>query len=141
MFSRRIQRPASRRGVATVEMAVLLPFLTFIFLVTIDFARVYYQAVVLEDAVRSGAIYGCQSPTFAADTTGIQNAVLANATDLNPAPSVSSTTGTDTNGDPYLEVTGSWTFKTVSSFPGIPSVTTLTRVVRMRVAPAVPKNS
>jgi len=131
----------SRRGVATVELAILLPFLSFILLVTIDFARVYYQAVVLEDSVRSGALYGGQDPTHAADTTGIQNAVLANATDLKPAPSVSSTTGTDSAGDQYVEVTATWTFKTVTNFPGIPNPTVLTRVVRMRVAPVNPKNS
>jgi Flp pilus assembly protein TadG len=130
-----------RRGVASVEMAILLPFLAFIFLVTVDYARVYFQAVVLEDAARAGAIYGAQDPTHAADTTGIQNAVLANATDLNPAPTVSSTTGTDASGNQYVQVTATWTFKTVSNFPGIPNPIVLTRVVQARVAPVVPKNS
>jgi len=141
MRTRHTRQAASRRGVSTVEMAFLLPFLAFIFVVTIDFARVYYQAVVLEDSVRTGAIYGSMDPTHALDTTGIQNAVLTNATDLKPSPSVSSTTGTDAAGDPYVQVTATWTFNTVTKFPGIPTSTVLTRVVRMRVAPSVPKNS
>ena len=130
-----------RRGIASVEMAILLPFLAFIFLVTVDYARVYYQAVVLEDSARAGAVYGGQDATHAADTTAIKNAVLANATDLNPAPTVSSTTGTDASGNPYVEVTATWTFKAVTNFPGIPNPIVLTRVVRARVAPVVPKNS
>ena len=132
---------ALRRGVASVEMAILLPFLAFIFLVTVDFARVYYQAVVLEDAARTGALYGSQDPTHAADTAGIQNAALANATDLNPAPSVASSTGTDAAGNPYVQVTVTWTFTTISSFPGIPNPITLTRTVQARVEPTVPNGS
>jgi Flp pilus assembly protein TadG len=122
-------------------MAILVPFLAFIFLVTVDFARVYYQAVVLEDAARTGALYGSQDPTHAADTAGIQNAALANATDLNPAPTISSVTGTDAAGNPYVQVTATWTFNTISSFPGIPSPITLTRTVQARVEPTVPNGS
>jgi Flp pilus assembly protein TadG len=130
-----------RRGVACVELAVLLPILTFLFLVAVDFARVFYQYTILADCARNGALYGSQDAAHSVDTTGIQNAALSDATDISPNPNVTSATGTDSNGNPYVEATVTWTFHTVSSYLGMPSTLQLSRTVQMRVAPLVPKNS
>ncbi len=46
-----------RRGVAVVELAVLLPLLVFLFVVTVDFARVYYFSLTLQNCARAGAMY------------------------------------------------------------------------------------
>jgi Flp pilus assembly protein TadG len=126
-----------RRGAAAVEFAILLPFLAFILVVAVDFSRVYYDTQILNTCARNGALYGCNDPATAADTTGIQNAALADASNLTPTPTVTSTTGTDAAG-PYVEVTVSYTFTTLTNYPGIPSVSNLSRKVRMRVTQVVP---
>jgi Flp pilus assembly protein TadG len=38
-------RRSPRRGVAAVELAVLLPFLCFLFVTAVDFARIFYLAI------------------------------------------------------------------------------------------------
>ena len=128
---------ARRRGVAAVELALLLPLLAFLFVVAVDFSRVYYDGVILNNCARNGALYGCDSPTNAADTAGIRAAALTDAGNLSPAPDVSSTTGTDAAGS-YVEVTVTYQFQTITSYPGIPSPISLTRKVRMRVSQTVP---
>jgi Flp pilus assembly protein TadG len=137
-------RPAhvpARRAVAAVELAVLLPLLVFLFVIAIDFARAFYFALTITNCARNGAVYGSMDPTHAADTTGIQQMALADASNLSPQPTVTSTTGTDTQGNPYVSVTVTWTFNTVATYPGVPSTLTLSRTVQMRVAPVLPKNS
>ena len=59
--------------------------------------------------------------------------------DLRPAPTVSlplatnkTYTGTDAAGNPYVQVTVSWTFGTITGYVGIPKSVTLTRTVQMR---------
>jgi Flp pilus assembly protein TadG len=125
-----------RRGTATVELAVMVPLLTFLLLVTVDYCRVYYFAVVVTNCARNGAIYG--SDPFAANRssgpyTSIEQAALADARDLTPQPTVTSTSSSD-----YVEVTVSYSFTTISSYPGIPRTTNLRRTIRMQLAPVTP---
>jgi Flp pilus assembly protein TadG len=129
-----------RRAVAAVELAVLLPFLMFLFVIGVDFARVFYHSLTLANCARNGAFYGCQDATHATDTAGIQTAALADAGNLSPAPTVSSTTATDADGNPCVQVTMTYPFQTITSYPGVPSSLTLTRTVQMRTAPTVPTN-
>jgi Flp pilus assembly protein TadG len=137
-----LARPRSpRRAVAAVELALLLPFLMFVFVAGVDFARVFYQCVILTNCARNGALYGSQDPTHAADTAGIQAAALADAGNLSPAPTVSSTIGTDSDGNPCVQVTVSYTFQMITNYVGIPSSIGLSRTVQMRVAPVLPRNS
>jgi Flp pilus assembly protein TadG len=126
-----------RRAAATVELAILAPVLAFLCVVAADYSRLFFHAQVVANCARNGALYGCADPTHSANTSGISTAGLADATDLSPAPTISSTTGTDADGN-YVEVTASYTFNTVLNYPGIPSATTVTRTVRMRVSPVVP---
>jgi Flp pilus assembly protein TadG len=126
---------ANRGGVAVVELAILLPFLFFIFVAAVDYARVFYYYLTVTNCACQGALYASTDHTHALDTSGIQTAALADAADLKPTPSVSSTTGTDSAGNPLVKVTVTYPFKTVTSFPGIPSSVTIRRTVQMRVAP------
>jgi Flp pilus assembly protein TadG len=137
MLYRARRSRADRRGAAAVEFAILLPFLAFLLIVAVDFSRVYYDTQILNNCARNGALYGCNNPTTAADSAGIQSAALADASNLSPAPTVNSTTGKDDAG-PYVEVSVSYTFQTLTNYPGIPSTTNLTRKVRMRVTQVVP---
>jgi hypothetical protein len=70
--------------------------------------------------------------------TTITQAALADAPNLNPAPAVSSQYGTDGSGADYVDVTVTYPFQTVTKVPGVPSQTTLSRTVRMRIAPKAP---
>jgi Flp pilus assembly protein TadG len=135
-FYRRAQR---RSGVAVVELAVLLPLLVFLFVIGIDFARLFYHLVTVSAAARNGAHWGSLEPKNSTDTVGIEKAALSDAQNLSPAPKVYSKTGTDELGHPCVVVRVEWTFNTVSRFPLVPSTVNLTRAVQMRIAPLEPK--
>jgi Flp pilus assembly protein TadG len=130
----------SRRGVAAVELAVLLPFLMFLFLAAVDWARVFHYSVILTSAARQGAIYG-SDPIAAAQSpyTSIQQAALADVGNLTPQPTVTSTNGVDGSGNPTVEVTLTWQFSTITNYPGIGGPLELSRTVTMRVAPTTPQ--
>jgi Flp pilus assembly protein TadG len=124
-----------------VELAVLLPFLVFVFVIGIDFARVFYHGITRTNCARNGAVHGSHDPTHAGDTAGIQAAALADATNLSPAPTITSAVGIDADGHPCVQVTAAATFHMITSHAGIPSSFDLSRTVQMRVAPVLLKNS
>jgi Flp pilus assembly protein TadG len=126
-----------RRAAATLELALLAPPLVFLCLVAADYSRLFYHAQVIANCARNGALYGCSDPAHSLDTSGISSAALADAPDLSPAPKVTSVTGVDADGH-YVEVTVSWTFQTLTNYPGIPSKTTITQTERMRISPLIP---
>jgi Flp pilus assembly protein TadG len=127
--------------VAVVELAVLLPFLMTLFLITVDFARVFYFSLTLTNCARAGALYACD-PVAAVESpfTSFSDAALADASNLSPQPIISSSNGVDASGRAYVEVTAKYPFATVTNFPGIPSVQ-LTRTVRMFVAANTPSTN
>ena len=53
------------------------------------------------------------------------------------APTVTTATAT-VDSRPVVQVTVSYSFKTITSFPGVPKNETLVRRVTMRVVPATP---
>jgi hypothetical protein len=63
----------------------------------------------------------------------VQQAALADATNLSPQPSVNSTNGTDGSGNATIAVTVTWQFSTITSYPGITSPVNLSSTVTMRV--------
>jgi Flp pilus assembly protein TadG len=141
-----------------VEFALLLPFLAFMFVIAVDWARIFYYSITVTNCARNGALY--MSLQQSATTTSspytdsgyvnlyvnsknpVSDAALADAPDLTPTPTVTSATGTDGNGN-YVEVTVSYTFQTVTNFAVgsfvVPSSTDVTRTVRMYVPPESPK--
>jgi Flp pilus assembly protein TadG len=131
----------ARSGVAVVELAVLLPLLIMLFVVTVDFARVYYFSVTLTNCARAGAMYAMDPITQdESPYANVTQAALADATNLDPQPTVTQGSGTDSSGLPYVEVTVSYPFTTITNFPGIPSMT-LSRTVRMRLASTIPNTN
>jgi Flp pilus assembly protein TadG len=133
-------RKVSRRGAAAVELAVLLPFLAFMFVIAVDWARIFYYSVTITNYARQGALYG-SDPFAAAQSpyTSIQQAALADGPALNPQPTVTSTNGVDESGNSYVAVTVTWPFSTLTNFPGVPGQVSLSRTVQMRVAPTIPR--
>jgi Flp pilus assembly protein TadG len=130
-----------RSGVAVVELAIMLPLLVFLFVITVDFARVFYFSVTLTNCARAGALYAFD-PVSAAESpfTSASQAALADATNLSPQPVITTTNGVDASGMAYVDVTASYPFTTVTNFPGVPSLQ-LSRTVRMFMAPIVPNTN
>jgi Flp pilus assembly protein TadG len=138
---RRNRTRKNRAAAATVELAILLPLLSFLFVIAVDFARVFYPYLTITNSASSGALYASHDMTHATDLNGIQQVALADTSNLSPPPTVTSTIITDGAGVSHVEVTVAWPFKTVASYPGVPSSLTISRTVRMRVSPTVPRES
>ena len=129
----------SRFGSASTELALLLPILSMLLLFAVDFARLYYHYSIVTNCARNGTLYG-SDPVAAPESNyaTLQAAALADAINLNPQPTVTSTNGSDSSGNPYVEVTVVYPFQTISNYPGLSNPINLTRTVRMRVAPSSP---
>jgi Flp pilus assembly protein TadG len=130
-------RRGKRRAAAAAEFALVAPLLLFTTLIATDFARVFYYYVAINSCGRSGALYGCQNPTNAANTGAIQTAAKADAVGLSPTPGVSSSTNT-ASGVTYVAVTVTYSFTTLVTYPGIAHTTNLSRTVQMRVCQSQP---
>jgi Flp pilus assembly protein TadG len=125
--------------VAVTELAVLLPLLVLLFVITVDFARVYYFSLTLQNCARAGALYA-SDPQVADESpfASTEEAALADATNLTPQPTITQTSGVDESGRSYVEVTAAYTFQGLTGFPGIPKQVDLTRSVRMYTAAITP---
>src|SRR5262249_3987447 len=134
----RVQRP--RRAVAAVELALVLPFLVFMFLVAVDFCRVFYFSQVVTTGARNGALY--LSDPDGPNQSRYPDLTAAVRGDADPSfasqLTVTSTSGTASVGK-YTRVTVSFPFTCFTNYPGIPQTLTLTRTALVRPAPAVPK--
>lgn len=137
---------AKKRGSIVVEFALAAPVLVLLFLGAADFARVFHAALIVSDAAHAGALYGAQSTTTAADTTGISNAATSAAQEL-PGMVVSSSEsckcpdGTTTvcstgvctgTKQVYVNVTAHYGFQTLFPYPGIPHTIGLGRTAVLR---------
>src|SRR5947207_2962420 len=115
------RKHGNRAGTATVELAVLLPFILFLFVITVDFARIIYYSVTITNCASIGAIYGSSSPTAANDTTGIQTTAQNDASNLDLSK-LTVTSSTDSATTPTtVTVTVTYPFSTITNFPGVPS--------------------
>jgi Flp pilus assembly protein TadG len=132
----RISSSEERRGAAVVELALLLTFITFLFVIAVDYARIFYFSQVVENCARQGAIYLSDSKAPAYNLyNSVSGAALADAPNLSPQPTVTSGSGTDSTGNAYVTCTVNWTFHTLTGFPGIPSSVNLSRTAQCRQAP------
>jgi Flp pilus assembly protein TadG len=121
-----------------VELALLLPLLGLLFVIALDYSRVFYFTMVVTNCARNGALYGSQNPTTANDTSGIQTNALQDSGNLN-SQSLTVTSQTDSTTSPtYVDVTVSYPFTTITNYPGVPNSTNIVRTVRMAVTPWTP---
>jgi Flp pilus assembly protein TadG len=128
-----------RRGTAAVELAALLPFLALLFVIAIDWSRVFYFSLVVDNCARNGAVYASDPyATTRSPYPSLQAAALADAPNLSPKPTVTSASGSDLQGN-YVACTVSYTVGTISNFPGVPKNNTIVRTVRVYQAPQTPK--
>jgi len=129
-------RAAKRKGAAAAELAILLPFLMFMAIITTDWARCLKMTLAANAAARNGALYA-SDPIYAATSpyTSTTDAALSEFKDVTPTPTVTQQSSTDAAGNQAVTVTVTVTFSTFVSFPGVPKVSTLTRSCQMRIAP------
>ena len=144
LFSR--GQAKKRTGAAAVELAVVAPFVAFLMVITIDFARLFYYSLTLENGARSGAYYASNYPGLYSFTSA-QQAASADFQNLNPAPTIDIAYSSSVNGpfssaapipNGYVQVTATWVFSTITNYPGVPSSYTIQRQCQMKVAPIEP---
>jgi TadE-like protein len=142
--SRPPQRWAKPRGMAAVELALLLPLLMFACMAAVDFARVVYALVALQNCARNGALYefykaaGYSVPS---SWTSLSTAVQADAGNL----TVTLPSTYNSNSNPYSPQSSTNNYVTVTvqcnftllmlgsngDFPSIGSSLTLTQSASM----------
>ena len=142
-LSRRVYR-YPRCGIATVEMAVVLPLMLVLTLAAVDFGRVMHAYLVVSNAAAyASAEVRCkaylheftsytqsnwQSNIVAAVTSEMQGLQGFSAANLQ----TSIATTTDSDGLFQVTVSASYPFTTVVSWPGVPSQVQLNHRVQMR---------
>jgi Flp pilus assembly protein TadG len=149
-------RVLRRPGAAAVECALLLPFLAFVFVIAVDFGRIIYYTITIDNCVHNGAIFA--SHTFdnqnqqwigtnqywqapSGQISAVVDATLTDGANLNPALTANNVTvssGKDADGNSITTVSISYTFQTITQLPGVPSNVTIVRSCQIRVAPATP---
>jgi len=142
--NRSSNRGGRRRGSAAIELAVWLPLLVFVLIVAIDFCRLFFHYTIITNAARNGALWASDRhangmvpnsmvpPSWSPYAT-VQDAALADANDLSPAPTVLPPTyGTDGQGNPWASVTVQYQFNMISTYLGFSNVN-LSRTVTMPV--------
>lgn len=125
-----------RCGASAVELALLLPMLSLLFVFAVDFARLYYHYSIVTNCARNGALYA-SDPTAALESpyADVTAAASADASNLSPQPTVTSTTSAD---GASVQVTVVYPFSTVTNYPGLSNPINLTRTVQMRIAQTLP---
>src|SRR5262245_52747053 len=112
---------STRRGLAAVELGILAPFLVFLFVISIDFARIFYYAIIVESCASNGAYYGCSDSTSALNSDAIKTAAKKDAANLDLTQLNVTSTPDSTTSPTYLDVTVTYPFTTVTRYPGVPS--------------------
>lgn len=156
--AKRSDHCSNERGAALVELAVVLPVLAVLLVGTIDFGRVFRDAMIVTNAARAGALYGGQSIPKSADTAGMisaADAVLSannlgtgpasqasrscvcadNSGNFTPTSPANTCSATCAGGHVVVTVTvtATRTFSMINPFPGLPSTVTVARSATQRV--------
>ncbi len=132
----------TRRGAAAVELAILLPFLIFMFLVAIDFCRVYYYTQTLQGCARNAALYASRTMYANSGTSpedAARQAALAEGVSLNPPLRPEDITVTSSSDSVTVEIR--YPIPTIATYPGVASDLVLSRTVTIRKAPLLPGQS
>lgn len=134
-------------GQSAVELALTSLVLIFLLLGAADFARVYFLSNEVETAARAGVQYGVQSSGHAADFTGMQQAAMNDAPDIQGLTATASNfcqcPGTITqfacsainncaDKRTYVQVVTTATFTPAVKWPGLPSSLPISAKATMR---------
>ncbi len=126
-----------RRGAAAAELALWLPFLGLMFVVAIDFCRVFYASQTIQNCAFAGAMYASgaspSNPAVSPSENPVVKAALAEGVSLNPPLQAEKVTVVTTGGQ--AQVTVSYDFPMIVRWPGVGGTWTITRSVSMTVMP------
>lgn len=141
---REVRSRCARRGVATVELVLILPVLMTMILGAIDFGRFAYSYIAVTNAARAAAGYASMNP-YTPTTQPLFEAQLRQAaldelsavdasSPFDPAKvTVASTRSFDPGNVLWrVRVDVTYPFETVVPWPGIPDQIDLQRSVEMR---------
>ncbi len=143
---RRMTRADARRGAAALEVAILLSALCVPCLMTINLAREFHAAALIDNCARNGALawadpriarkLECLNPDTGA--VDVEKAALIGAEALDPPPVVTWVIKKEDelDGDDFIEVTVDYQFDPGVKFPGVPSLSRIARQAWMRKLPA-----
>jgi Flp pilus assembly protein TadG len=126
-----------RRGAAAVELATMLPVLVFWSMATVDFARLAYVQVTLQNCARNGALYEFYAKSgfsLPSGWTSLATAVQADEGSNLTVTATATSPASSTNN--YVTVTATTTFSPIAlpsmhGLPSIPGTVTLTQSVTM----------
>jgi Flp pilus assembly protein TadG len=130
----------ARRGLAAVELAIVLPLLLLLALACTDFGRVIHGFITVGNAARCGAEYGSMHKftphTRESWESQVRDAVrneIQGLSDFDPADlQIGITTTDDEAGLFRARVAVSYPFRMVVNWPGLPVMTMLRHNVEMR---------
>jgi Flp pilus assembly protein TadG len=141
-------RDIRRRGHAVLEVALLSPWLFFLFVGAVDIGFYTHALVATQSAARAAALYTSTHPAIAADSAGACNHVklalakMPNTASFNanctaaPLVVTAASVPSGPDGQPATRVTVNYTTVPLVPIPGlIPSSMTLRRTVEVRVTP------
>lgn len=150
-IDRKIRSHRSRAGSTLLELALLAPFFGLLLLGAGDFARLFYVAIEVANAVHAGVLYGIQTNGKTSDTTGMKKAATDDAVNITGVTTTASRSckcsdgtvvncvsgsctvgGVTTRPRIYVTVTAAKTFKTVAPYPGVPSTVGISMQDSMR---------
>jgi len=141
---RRMTRDDARRGAAALEVAILLSALCVPCLMTINLAREFHTAALIDNCARNGALawadpriarkLECLNPDTGA--VDVEKAALIGAEALDPPPVVTWVTEKNAASGDYIEVTVDYQFDPAVTIPGVPSLSRVVRQAWMRKLPA-----
>jgi Flp pilus assembly protein TadG len=128
----------NRRGAAAVEFALVAPVLVLLFVIAVDYARVFYDTVTLWNCARQGALYMSNlNPSAQSPYTSVTAAAQADSGNFSTQPTVTSSTGTLSELN-SATVTTTWKFATITNYPGEGGTVSVSRSVQMPVFPNAP---
>jgi Flp pilus assembly protein TadG len=119
-----------------LEMAILLPFLAFLFLVALDFCRAFYTTQTVQNCASAAALYASGTARVASGTTTEQaakQAAVAEGTLLNP-PLSADNVAVSMDGN-RATVTVTYNFSLITGFPGFSRTLPVVRSVTMQRLP------
>src|SRR5262245_36175773 len=125
-----------RCGAAATELAMWLPFICLLFVIALDYCRVFYASQTIQNCALAGAMYASGAsngkPASPSENPAV-NAALAEATSLNP-PLTANNVAISTSGN-TTQVTVSYDFPMLVRWPGIAGTLTITKTVSMTTMP------
>ena len=119
-------RRRRRRGASAVEFAVILPVLMLLVLGAVDFGRFASTYIAVTNAARAAAAFGAMNPystvTQSTWTAQVKQAAFDEMSGYDTSLlSVTTTPTSEADGLWRVSVVASYPFKTVVSWPGIPT--------------------